>query len=278
MRKFAFAAVATFLIAVPVWAQTAVPHRVASINLCTDQLLLALADPDEIASLSPFARDPALSYLADRAKDFPQNRGDGENIVALDADLVLTGNFDSRYTRELLAAKGVAFDVVKPWVDFPHGEAELRAFALRLGHPERGETLIEAIEKALANLRDIRREIPPRTIMVLQRRGYVFHAGLTAEIAERAGLRDAAPAAGVSKAGFVSLEALVAARPDYLIVSDEDQGAEDEGEALLFHPALRDLYPPSRRLVVPDRLSICDGPSTPALIAALGEEIRAKVH
>ena len=123
-----------------------------------------------------------------------------------------------------------------------------------------------------------RTSIPPRTSIVLQRRGYVFHAGLTPEIAAIAGLRDAAPAAGVSRSGFVSLEALVAARPDYLIVSDADQRAEDEGEALLVHPALAALYPPDRRLVAPDRLTICDGPSTPALIATLGREIRAKVR
>lgn len=259
-------------------AQT-IPRRVASINLCTDELLLALADPAQIASLSPYARDPALSYLAERATAFPQNRGSGENIVELDADLVLTGPFDSRYTRELLAAKGLGFEIVKPWPDFPRGEAELRALALRLGHPERGEALIAAIENALAKLHDAAGGLtPPRTSIVVQRRGYVFHAGLTAEVAEIAGLRDAAPEAGISKSGFVSLEALVAARPDYLIVSDADQRAEDEGQALLVHPALEALYPPDRRLVVPDRLTLCDGPSTPALIATLGSEIRAKVR
>src|SRR5215204_1442483 len=31
--------------------------RVASINLCTDQLLLSLADPDQIVGLSPYIRD-----------------------------------------------------------------------------------------------------------------------------------------------------------------------------------------------------------------------------
>lgn len=266
------------LTGVPAAAQT-IPHRVASINLCTDELLLALADPAQIASLSPYARDPALSYLAERAAAFPQNRGSGENIVELDADLVLTGPFDSRYTRELLAAKGLDFEIVNPWPDFPRGEAELRVLALRLGHPERGEALIAAIENALTGLRTAAGGLAaPRTSIVLQRRGYVFHAGLTAEIAEIAGLRDAAPAAGVSKSGFVSLEALVAARPDYLIVSEADQRAEDEGQALLVHPALEALYPAARRLVAPDRLTLCDGPSTPALIATLGSEIRAKVR
>ena len=269
---------AAVLIGMPAFAEP-IPRRVASINLCTDQLLLALADPAQIASLSPYARDPSLSFLANRAKAFPQNRGTGENIVELDADLVLTGPYDSHYTRALLATKGLAFESVKPWSSFSHGEAELRALAKRLGHPKRGEALIAKIENGLARLRNaVAGLVPPRTSIVLQRRGYVFHAGLTAEIAEIAGLRDAAPAVGVSKSGFVSLEALVAARPDYLIVSDADPRAEDEGEALLVHPALKALYPPQRRLVVPDRLTICDGPSTPALIETLSHEIRAKVR
>ena len=35
-------------------AQAAERPRVASINACTDQLLLALADPEQIVGLSPY--------------------------------------------------------------------------------------------------------------------------------------------------------------------------------------------------------------------------------
>src|SRR3954447_6108984 len=63
------------------------PHRIVSANLCTDQLVLALADPGQIASLSPFARDRDLSFLAERAAAFPMNRGTGEDIFRVDADL-----------------------------------------------------------------------------------------------------------------------------------------------------------------------------------------------
>ena len=40
------------------------PRRVVSFNLCADQLVLALADPGQIAGLSPYARDPGLSAAA----------------------------------------------------------------------------------------------------------------------------------------------------------------------------------------------------------------------
>jgi iron complex transport system substrate-binding protein len=206
----------------------------------------------------------------------PRNRGSGEDIVRLDADLVLTGPYDSRTTRALLAARDLPFEIVAPWEDFESGETSLRRLAAIIGHPERAEALIGAIEAARIRARAL---VPTRaTSLVLHRRGYVFHAGLTAAVAEAAGLVDAAPEVGVKGAGFVSLEALVAARPGYLIVSEADAGAEDQGQAFLQHPALRALWPPERRLVVPDRLTLCEGPATPALIEALAGEIRAKVQ
>jgi iron complex transport system substrate-binding protein len=37
------------------------PQRIVSLNMCTDQLALALADPDQIVGLSRFAGDERLS-------------------------------------------------------------------------------------------------------------------------------------------------------------------------------------------------------------------------
>ncbi len=39
------------------------PERVVSLNLCTDELLLQLADPQQIAALSWLARVPHLTGL-----------------------------------------------------------------------------------------------------------------------------------------------------------------------------------------------------------------------
>ena len=65
------------------------PQRVVSINLCADQLLVALAAPGQIAALSPLARDKRLSYVAGAARSLPVHRGTAEDIVKTQADLVL---------------------------------------------------------------------------------------------------------------------------------------------------------------------------------------------
>ena len=57
---------------------------------------------------------------------------------------------------------------------------------------------------------------------------------------------------GVATSGFVSLETLVSARPDFLIVSDHESEAIDQGQAFLSHPALLKYWPRERRLVLRD--------------------------
>src|SRR3546814_12478291 len=57
------------------------PQRVVSLNLCVDQYLLALADREQIAALTTFATDPAMSAAAERAAGIPQIRGAAEEEI-----------------------------------------------------------------------------------------------------------------------------------------------------------------------------------------------------
>ncbi len=258
-------------------ASASPPQRVVSANLCGDQMVLALADPGQIASLSPFAEDAELSYLADRARAFPHNRGSVEDIIRLQSDLVLIGPYDSGYARALLQAKSVPFLVLAPWQSLAAGRAQIRQLAEYLGHPERGASLIAKIDAALSAASGL--VTHRRSALVLERRGYVIGPdSWLQEIISATGLGDGAAAVGLSGQGFVSLERLVAGRPDYLIVSQSDPPLSDQGRAFLAHPALMALYPAARRLVAPGRLTICGGPSTPDLIAYLAQEIRDKVR
>ena len=263
------------LLGVSAFAADAKPQRVVSINLCADQLLVALADPGQIAALSPLVRDRHLSYVADLARPLPVHRGTAEDIVKTQADLVLIGPYDNRYLRAFILEKGVPVLTLGHWTSLAQGRDEIRKLADALGTPERGAALIAAMDSALAETKNI--SPADRSVVMLHRRGYVSGSdGITAEIAAHTGLKDAAPALGLAQGGFVPLEQLVAAHPDFVVVSDSRGEAEDQGTALLQHPALRTLYPAHKRLVLPDRLTICGGPATPDLIRQLGREIQTK--
>jgi iron complex transport system substrate-binding protein len=257
-------------------ARADAPRRVVSLNLCADQLLLALADPAQIASVTFLARDPELSFLAAEAASVPFNGGSGEAILLGGADLVLVGAYDGRARRDLLARQGVPTLQLKPWRDLEHGRAQIRAVAARLGHPERGERLLAAIDAALAGAKDA--ASAPRTVLVLNRRGWVPGVeSVVGDVLRQAGLTLAQERLGLAGGGLARLEHLVSAPPDYAVMGDFDLG-DDQGAAFLAHPALRSALPPERRLRLPGRLTLCEGPSTPALIDHLAAEIRAKVR
>lgn len=263
---------AALMTAAPLQAQ---PQRVVSINLCADQLLVALAAPGQIAALSPLARDQSLSFVAEQAAQLPVHRGTAEDLVRAKADLILVGPYDNRYLKDFISAKSVPVLTLGYWTSLEQGRAEIRKLAAALGTPERGAALIAAIDRALAAHRGIAPK-GTRSVM-LHRRGYVSGSdGISAEVAAAIGLEDAAPALGLAQGGFVPLEKIVATKPDFIIVSDARAQAEDQGTALLQHPALETLYPAQRRIVLPDRLTICGGPATPELITRFGAEVRAK--
>jgi iron complex transport system substrate-binding protein len=59
----------------------------------------------------------------------------------------------------------------------------------------------------------------------------------------------------------VSLEEMVAAQPDYLIVESSTDQIEDQGAEMLHHPALADMP----RISIPQAWTVC---GTPAYVTA----------
>ena len=245
------------------------PRRVLSLNLCADQYLLALADPRQIAGLTPFARDPAMSPAVEQARGLPVSRGTAEDIVALGPDLVivrpgrrkgLAAAPDGRHaTLELAPARSYA-EIV----------AQVRQVAAAVGHPDRGEALVRRMDAELAALPRLRRG---GVAAYYQRRGYLTGTGsLVDDLMHRAGLTNLAARLGRTALSRLTLEQLVAARPDYLIVEDSGGGITDQGTEMLDHPALRSIP----RLRVPQAWTVCGGPAYVNAARSLVEQINAR--
>jgi iron complex transport system substrate-binding protein len=276
IRRFLWAAFMLALPPLPANAE-AVPQRVVSINLCADQLLLALADPAQIADLSIYATDPSLSFFAEEAKRFRHDAGAAETVIDAAPDLVLAGRFSKRETRDALRALGYRVVELEPARSIADVSAEIRKVAAILAHPERGEALIGRINAAREQAAAAIDAGPGRrrSVVLYLRRGYVTGSNtLTDELLAIVGLDNAGRELAGTTGGLVPLEKLIAAPPDYLLVSSLRPAAEDQGSALLAHPALAALFPPERRIALPDRLTVCGGPSLPAALDWLASETR----
>ena len=247
--------------------------RVASINTCTDQLLLALADPEQIVGLSPYSRDAARSWAAEAAKRYPRLSGEAEDVLILKPDIVVAGRFTKRATRELLKEKGlrvVEFDVARSLDDAKQQMAMMGAL---IGHPERAAAENARLDAAIARAQAVASRRGFR-VLALSRRGWVSGGdSLTSSLLTAAGLFNAAGELGRRLSGFVTLEQIVASKPDLLLVSSDSDFAEDQGRAFLLHPAIEKPYPPGKRLVISEQLTVCGGPMLPDALDRLTAEI-----
>ena len=253
--------------------------KVVSFNLCADQLALEFGNRDQVLGLSSMARNPALSYHWKLATGVPAIRASAEAALQMAPEIVFTGQYDAKYTKAFLAKAGMKTYSIQAWRNLAETRVGVIDAAAQIGQKVRGEELVSDIDRSLRQLERLRFHIDkPYSFMIFQRRGYSQTGGIAAEVLSHAGLRDASDEFGLpATGGFVPLEKLVDMRPDYLVLSGAIAIAEDQGQALLLHPAITRLYPPEKRLIIPDVLSICAGSSTPALIDRVRLEIEAKV-
>lgn len=248
--------------------------RIASINLCTDQLLMTLADPDQILGLSPYSRDIARSWAATEARKYRRLSGEAEDVLVLKPDIVVAGRYTKRATRELLKQQGlrvVEFDTAKSIDDV---KRQIRRMGDLVQHPDRAERQIARLDAAIMRAKQAVAKRPYR-VLALSRRGWVSgNDSVTSALLSVVGLSNAASGLGVKHGGFAKLETIVALRPDFIVVADGRDVAEDEGQALLLHPALEKLYPPSKRIVIPEDLTVCGGPMLPDALDRLVAELK----
>ena len=247
--------------------------RIISMNICTDQLLLAVADPAQIMGLSRFSRDTRL-WSGAEARRYPILSGGAEDILMLKADIVAASAFDKRSTREILKANGqnlVEFPIPRTLADV---REQIRQMGDLAGHPGRATAEIARLDAAIAGAKQAVAGKHFR-ILPLSRRGWVpGRDSFVGAILAEAGLVSAAGELGIDFGGFVSMEEIIKLKPDFLVVSDAGERAEDDGRAFLLHPALERFYPRSKRIVIPERMTECGGVMLADALNALAVELK----
>lgn len=261
----------------PVATPRHVPARVVSLNMCADELVIALADRSQIAGLTEWARDPDLSFYADRARALPFTHRSAEEVLRLNPDLVIGAPYRTKAVLAPLGARGVAM-LDLPQTDGLAGtEATIQAVAGALGHPERGTALIAAIRADLARVGP-----PPgrgRTAAYYQRQGYLTGTGtLVDDMMRRVGLVNIAARLGRPALSQIPLEQLALARPDFVVTEDGVQSGQDRSGAMVRHPLLDHAVTPAHHLHIPQALTVCAGPGYPRAVAMLAEQIRTADH
>lgn len=249
MRAFAFASAISLALCAGT-AGAAAPRRVASLNLCTDEYLLMLAAPGQIASVTHLARQPAETPLWREARRHRRNDGSLVSVAPLRPDLVLTMGGGARDRARIAARLGIrTLDLPYPQ-SIADIERSVRSVAAALGR-------VEAGRRVLARIAALRRTAPARpsdTIWLGGGGRSVAASGLAAEWMSLAGMKQRA-----LKGERATLEQLLVSPPALVLRSDYRAGQYSADQRWLAHP-LAGRAGRSRTVATDGRRWTCLGP------------------
>lgn len=246
-------------------------NRIVSLNVCTDSLLLELVDPSRIASLSYLSRDPEYSFFYGKAANIPINHGLAEEVVPLQPDLVLAGEYTTRPTTRLLEKLRIRVERIAIANDFDGLRANLKRVGQLTDTHARAELLISRFDAALVSPPTEAR--PVRALMFRARGFSVDQDSLIHHVMAAAGLHNLALDYPRARTGQISLEQLLLARPQLIIFPPRVPNYPSLAHELLHHRALRHLVQGSgataQAVEVPSRLWTCAGTYVAHAIARL---------
>ncbi|MGY8717099.1 MAG: ABC transporter substrate-binding protein [Verrucomicrobiia bacterium] len=158
------------------------PLRVVSQTVGTDELLLAVAAPEQIAALSHIAREKEYSAVADEAVNYAQiGRGDAETILKFRPDLVLVADYSRGELVSQLKRAGVELMSFDQYATMDDALENLRRLARRLGPDAevRAADVIANVEQRMTTLADRLEGVRPVKVIAPSTYGIISGGGTT---------------------------------------------------------------------------------------------------
>lgn len=236
------------------------PVRVVSINLCTDQLALLLAEPGQLLSVSPWGHRKDASVLWREARQLPANRALAEEVFLLNPDVVLAGAYTAKPTVQMLQRLGRQVEIFHPSHSMQGMMDNVKKMGNVLGVPHRADALVDDMQRRLAQLR-AQNEATPLEVAGYGANNYTGgKSSLEQSLIEAAGLSHYGSQRGIFMGAELPLEKLILDPPDILMMSARDSEQPGRAYETLSHPALVQRFSKQQWFEQSAAHWVCGGP------------------
>ncbi|HJW09177.1 MAG TPA: ABC transporter substrate-binding protein [Holophagaceae bacterium] len=211
----------------PVLGAGAPARHVVSQTVGSDELLMALAKPGQIAALSTLSREPEYCADAEQARNHPRLDGsDAESVLKFHPDLVLMASYSRQETVVQLRKAGVAVLVFDHFDSLDEVYANLRSLGDALGTRDRAEALIARCEARVAALRQRLAGVAPTRVLAPSSYGFIAGRHTTfQDLCEHAGAVNVAAEAGLDGHAPIPSESVLTWKVDLLVMDGPDREA-----------------------------------------------------
>jgi iron complex transport system substrate-binding protein len=194
--------------------------RIMSMSPCLDAILVQVADPAQIVSISHYSHDPASTSMPlQQARRFPVNHDTAEEVIALRPSFVLLGPHVSPATQAAIRSAGVRIESIGVAGSIAESRSQIMTIARVAGHEARGTALVSRIDAALAQARP-EPGSPAVPALIRLGGGLVPGAGTLADaLLAHTGFRNLSSDYGLAMWDMLPFEPLIA-RPPRVLLTD----------------------------------------------------------
>lgn len=249
-------------------------QRIVSINLCTDQVLYSLEDPENIASLSYLSSDSAYSPIADKIRGIHKNHAYVEEIIPLKPDLVLAGSYTNTHVVHFLRNMGINVQQVDIAFTIDSIEQTILDTGNMIDREQRARALVADMRKRRHAIKqELQNKRKPLAVIIAPSGFTHGKNSIKGDILEMAHFENLAATIGIEGNGYIDLETLIKYQPEYIIIEDSSSNKHSLSQRFLQHPALARALPDTRQIEAHPNLWSC---ASPFVIDAL--EVLAAAH
>jgi iron complex transport system substrate-binding protein len=234
------------------------PQRIISVNLGSDEILLALV-PEQLVAVSHLATEPGISNVVEAARAVPEKiKADPERILALKPDLVVIGGQSIEVARQL---ERVGLRVIRlqgfeslDWI-----KRTILTIGEAIGEPARARHLVAGMDERLdAIARRVADRRRPTTLSYSPFGSTAGRQTIFDDVIRAAGGTNVAAEAGLTRQKKLSLERLLLLDPEVIVTNAWAPRAPAFHREFLIHPALQEVraFKTGRVHALPGRLMV----------------------
>ncbi len=229
------------LIFLGVTTTSAFAAGVMSVNQCVDQMLGYLA-PQKLASVTWLSHESRSIAIAPSLLKVPANHAEIEEVLRLQPDLVIGGQYGAPGLKALILKFGLNWRELPLPTDFTSLYGNWNTLGRWLAAEDVARQIVGRLQSGLQSVQQQLAPLKVRTVLI-NANGWIAGANNFQDAFLQAlGLRNLAAESGIQGWGQISLEQLVHWQPDLIIVPESHYGGQARATQWLEHPVLAHIH------------------------------------
>jgi iron complex transport system substrate-binding protein len=254
------------------------PERIAAISLDAADVALELVDPERMVVVPKSSSDSSLAYRTEEAGKVPNKimgatSLDPEQVLSYNADLLIMTKLHNKEkeVNDILQQSGIPILTLESWKTIEDVMNNITIIGQAVGEDAKAEKIVTEMKIKLEKISKAVEGVNKPSVLVVSPLGpgtgpYLMgSSNISYDIVRLAGAVNAADQIGLTKTTKASIEQIIKADPEYILLIEWQEGKVGDLEEIMQTPGWSTLQAvqnnkvkqmPAKKLLNPNRYNV----------------------